>query len=1346
MFGLTPPSAAPSQATGHQLGAEAVAAAAHFGNTTATSNRDAQYVVVSPTGTHPDGFNTANGNFCAWHDYNGDSTLSGGAVSSSYGDIAFTNLPYIPDLGASCGANYVNGGTAGSLDGVTIVEGHEYAETITDQNPAGGWTDSLGFETADKCAWVGVGGTGGAQNVTFSTGSFAMQATWANDANSCEISHAIVTNGSGGGGGGGGGGANGVIVNGGFESGNLTGWTVSGPASVSSTAHSGSYSAELKGSSSIAQTFTAPTGATMLSFWYQNNCPNGGAYPFAYASLADTTLGTTAIPLDQTCVPSAAWTQVQANIQAGHTYTLTLYSYSTTNTPYTLYDDVAVNVSGTNDFGLSASPGSVSVVGGSSGTTMINTTVVSGAAQPVTLSLSGAPTGVSGSFSPNPVTAGASSTLTLIVSGSAALGSSTVTVTGTGNGSPPAVHTTPVNLTVTTNDFGLSASPGSVSVVGGSSGTTMINTTVVSGAAQPVTLSLSGAPTGVSGSFSPNPVTAGASSTLTLIVSGSAALGSSTVTVTGTGNGSPPAVHTTPVNLTVTTNDFGLSASPGSVSVVGGSSGTTMINTTVVSGAAQPVTLSLSGAPTGVSGSFSPNPVTAGASSTLTLIVSGSAALGSSTVTVTGTGNGSPPAVHTTPVNLTVTTNDFGLSASPGSVSVVGGSSGTTMINTTVVSGAAQPVTLSLSGAPTGVSGSFSPNPVTAGASSTLTLIVSGSAALGSSTVTVTGTGNGSPPAVHTTPVNLTVAGANGVIVNGGFESGNLTGWTVSGPASVSSTAHSGSYSAELKGSSSIAQTFTAPTGATMLSFWYQNNCPNGGAYPFAYASLADTTLGTTAIPLDQTCVPSAAWTQVQANIQAGHTYTLTLYSYSTTNTPYTLYDDVAVNVSGTNDFGLSASPGSVSVVGGSSGTTMINTTVVSGAAQPVTLSLSGAPTGVSGSFSPNPVTAGASSTLTLIVSGSAALGSSTVTVTGTGNGSPPAVHTTPVNLTVTTNDFGLSASPGSVSVVGGSSGTTMINTTVVSGAAQPVTLSLSGAPTGVSGSFSPNPVTAGASSTLTLIVSGSAALGSSTVTVTGTGNGSPPAVHTTPVNLTVTTNDFGLSASPGSVSVVGGSSGTTMINTTVVSGAAQPVTLSLSGAPTGVSGSFSPNPVTAGASSTLTLIVSGSAALGSSTVTVTGTGNGSPPAVHTTPVNLTVAGANGVIVNGGFESGNLTGWTVSGPASVSSTAHSGSYSAELKGSSSIAQTFTAPTGATMLSFWYQNNCPNGGAYPFAYASLADTTLGTTAIPLDQTCVPSAAWTQVQANIQAGHTYTLTLYSYSTTNTPYTLYDDVAVR
>src|SRR5262249_3676726 len=83
---------APANATAPEIGAEAVRAAAYFGNTTADSNRNAQYVVVSPTGTHPDRFNAGSG-FCAWHDDTDDTFIG---VSSPYGDLAFTNLPYIP--------------------------------------------------------------------------------------------------------------------------------------------------------------------------------------------------------------------------------------------------------------------------------------------------------------------------------------------------------------------------------------------------------------------------------------------------------------------------------------------------------------------------------------------------------------------------------------------------------------------------------------------------------------------------------------------------------------------------------------------------------------------------------------------------------------------------------------------------------------------------------------------------------------------------------------------------------------------------------------------------------------------------------------------------------------------------------------------------------------------------------------------------------------------------------------------------------------------------------------------------------------------------------------------------
>ena len=185
--------ASPSAASGHQLGVEAVNAAAHFGNTTAAANRDAYYVIMSPHGTNPDSY---QGQYCAWHDYNGDSTLTGGAVSSPYGDVAFSNQPYNMDSGAGCGVGFVN--SPGTLDGYTMTLGHEWHEMMSDQNPAGGWTNNTGSsyngqENSDECAWLNPGTSGGAANITFgSFGTYAEQASWSNDTNACAISHPIV--------------------------------------------------------------------------------------------------------------------------------------------------------------------------------------------------------------------------------------------------------------------------------------------------------------------------------------------------------------------------------------------------------------------------------------------------------------------------------------------------------------------------------------------------------------------------------------------------------------------------------------------------------------------------------------------------------------------------------------------------------------------------------------------------------------------------------------------------------------------------------------------------------------------------------------------------------------------------------------------------------------------------------------------------------------------------------------------------------------------------------------------------------------------------------------------------
>ena len=136
-----------------------------------------QYVIATAHGDNPQGFGRQ---YCAWHSY----------TTSNYGNVAYTNLPYITDAGANCGANF-NG--LGPEAGITIVEGHEAAETITDQFPAGGWLDANGSENGDKCAWI-ASGQGASAKVMFPDGSFyPVQSLWSNafnsDSGGCVLSY-----------------------------------------------------------------------------------------------------------------------------------------------------------------------------------------------------------------------------------------------------------------------------------------------------------------------------------------------------------------------------------------------------------------------------------------------------------------------------------------------------------------------------------------------------------------------------------------------------------------------------------------------------------------------------------------------------------------------------------------------------------------------------------------------------------------------------------------------------------------------------------------------------------------------------------------------------------------------------------------------------------------------------------------------------------------------------------------------------------------------------------------------------------------------------------------------------
>lgn len=273
--------------TGNQIATEAAKGAAHFGYKAGVS---ANFIVVSATSYTTKGFVTDcpasyGGNcFCGYH------TAS---YMSSGGMLAYTILPYTPDAGGGCGAGSVT--SPGTLDGASIVGGHEEAETQTDPNASSGWLDSSGQEIGDKCAWTNL------QNTAFPNGqSFPTQPLWSNASSSCVQSFGSVatptpgpsstptttpsstpyptptptqtptpapTN---------------VVVNPGFETGSLSPWKSCASSGVTQHAvvtrldpHSGTFDAfagtpkkrrEPNGLLAVCQQVTIPAGGT-LTVW-----------------------------------------------------------------------------------------------------------------------------------------------------------------------------------------------------------------------------------------------------------------------------------------------------------------------------------------------------------------------------------------------------------------------------------------------------------------------------------------------------------------------------------------------------------------------------------------------------------------------------------------------------------------------------------------------------------------------------------------------------------------------------------------------------------------------------------------------------------------------------------------------------------------------------------------------------------------------------------------------------------------------------------------------------------------------------------------------------------------------
>ncbi|MGW3208086.1 carbohydrate binding domain-containing protein [Streptomyces sp. NPDC001135] len=230
--------------------------------------------------------------------------------------------------------------------------------------------------------------------------------------------------------------------------------------------------------------------------------------------------------------------------------------------------------------------------------------------------------------------------------------------------------------------------------------------------------------------------------------------------------------------------------------------------------------------------------------------------------------------------------NDFSVALSPATASVDPGGTATATVRTSVTSGSAQTVGLTVSGAPSGTTASLSPSSVTAGGTSTLTVRTAATTPPGTYPLTVTGTAGS---ARHSAPLTLTVKGSGGTAVlgNGDFEAGSLTPWTCdSGAVVVSSPVHGGAHALKTVPSAShtgqCAQTLTLKPDTTYtLSGWVQG--------PYAYLGVSG---GATAT----SWTPSSSWSKLTVPFTTGASGTVTVYVHGWYGQGAVYADDLALS------------------------------------------------------------------------------------------------------------------------------------------------------------------------------------------------------------------------------------------------------------------------------------------------------------------------------------------------------------------------------------------------------------------------------------------------------------------
>ncbi|HYX52657.1 MAG TPA: hypothetical protein VE783_04350, partial [Candidatus Limnocylindrales bacterium] len=372
----------------------------------------------------------------------------------------------------------------------------------------------------------------------------------------------------------------------------------------------------------------------------------------------------------------------------------------------------------------------------------------SGFASSVSFNVTGLPAGTNFTFAP-PTLVGSGTTALNITSDSTVVPATyPLTISATDG---VTTRTTSVTLVVApSGDFSISVTPSSATVIQGSSAGYGITISSIAGFNNVVVLNVTGLPTGATQVLSPNSVTGSGLLNLTINTTASTPAGSYPLTITGT---SGALVHTATVTLVVLAPDFSVSATPASSTILVGQSTNYSVTLSALNGYTGTVSFSVTGLPSGATPTFTPTSLKNSGNTNLSIVTDGTIVPGTYGLMITGTDG---VLSHTSAVTLQVNAvpaTDFTISA-PATITVKRNSSGSETVTITPINGFNSPVTLTISGLPALVTGSFSVNPVPGSGTSKLTFTVDRRQTQGTFPLTLTGT---SGLQSHSVPITLTV-------------------------------------------------------------------------------------------------------------------------------------------------------------------------------------------------------------------------------------------------------------------------------------------------------------------------------------------------------------------------------------------------------------------------------------------------------------------------------------------------------------------------------------------------------------------------------------------------------------